>query len=198
VKRTFYARPFMAGGRFEQTSSLDACQKQRRRDRVPRRRGGRIYIGISRTAFEALLPASSGSPQRIAWRSAGNGSGVWLRSSTRSMAATHSKRLVDGRATLREIFLPPLPTCATRPAGSESSLHCTPSRVVPAQTLGIATRCASLHAPREMLRASFFAKREQACFQIRPTMHFPYLVIPIGSFASNATGSRPAPLRATL
>ena len=83
---------------------------------------------------------SSGSPQRIAWRSAGDGSGVWLRSSTRSMAATHSKRLVDGRATLREIFLPPLPTCATRPAGSEFSLHCTPSRVVPAQRFGIATR----------------------------------------------------------
>ena len=89
---------------------------------------------------------------------AGSGSGralaPWL---------LHSKRLVDGRATLREIFLPPLPTCATRPAGSEFSLHCTPSRVVPAQTLGIATRRGSL-----ILRAQLFfcrGKRE-ACFQI--------------------------------
>ena len=56
------------------------------------------------------------------------------------MAATHSERLVDGRATRLATFLPPLPTYATRPAGSEFSLHCTPSRVVPAQRFGIATR----------------------------------------------------------
>ena len=63
------------------------------------------------------------------------------------MAATHSERLVDRRATRLEIFLPPLPTCATRPAASEFSLHCTPSRVVPDQTLAAPGGAAAREGP---------------------------------------------------
>ena len=42
------------------------------------------------------------------------------------------------------------------------------------------------------------AKKGRPASKFRPTMHFPYLVIPIGSFASNATGSHRAPPHATL
>jgi hypothetical protein len=66
---------------------------------------------------------------------------------------------------------------------------------VPAQTLGIATRRGSL-----MLRAQLFFCRgnERPASKFRPTMHFPYLVIPICSLASNAIGSHRAPPHATL
>ena len=170
----------MAGGRFEQTSSLDACQKQRRRDSVYRGVGAveftlASHAPLSKRCFQPVAAARRGSRGGRPAMGAGSGSGralaPWL---------LHTRRgsLTDGRPCGRSSCHPFADVRDEASGlGVQPALHAVESRASP----NVRHRDAPCLSPRAARNAQsqFFSKREQACFQIRPTMHFPYLVIPI-------------------